>query len=98
VSELWSWIGQHELGVAEAAQLYNDVRVMASVVSSDWTAKQLNAYLRTTSLSFRLGAERSAALEAETPRVVARIGGRLRLNKLVVAVTARRAAVSSTRA
>lgn len=96
VSLSWSWIAQHdELAVAEAAGLYEDVRMLSRTVPFEWTAERLNAHLRTTSLSFRLGPERTAALEAETDRLLARFGGRIRLPGLAVAVTARRAAAST---
>lgn len=90
VSELWSWIGRYELAVPEAAGLYEDVQMLWRTVQFDWTAERLNAHMRTTSLSFRLGPERTAALEAETHRVLARFGGRVRLPALAVSVTARR--------
>ena len=71
--------------------MYADVRIISKLVHVDWTAERLNDHVRTTSLSFELGAERLAALEAETQRVFARLGGRARLPELAVAVTARRA-------
>lgn len=92
VSECWSWIGQHELAVSEAAGLYEEARILSRAVHFDWTAERLNAHMRTTSLSFRLGPERTAALEAENRRLLARFGGQIRLPGLVVSVTARRAA------
>ena len=92
VSALWSWIAQHdELEVPEAAALYADVHMLSRIVQFDWTAERLNAYMRTTSLSFRLGPERTAALEADNHRLMARFGGQVRLPELMVAVTARRA-------
>lgn len=89
VSELWSWFGQHELAVPEAAGLYEDVRILSSIVYFNWTAEQLNAQRRTTTLSFRLGPERTVALERETDRLLAGLGRRIRLPALAVAVTAR---------
>ncbi len=90
VSELWSWIGQHELAVPEAASLYEEAQIFSLTVKFDRTAEQLNAQRRTTTLSFRLGPERTAALEDETHRVLAPSGGRIRFPALAVAVTARR--------
>jgi SAM-dependent methyltransferase len=95
VSDLWSWIGQHELAVPEAASLYEDVQILSRTVYFDWTAERLNAQRRTTTLSFRLGPERTAALEDETHRLFARFGGQIRLPTLVVAVTARRPGAST---
>ncbi len=91
LSEVWSWISGRDLAVSEAAGLYGHVDVLSEVVDLVWTADELNAHLRTTSLSFRLGPERTAALESETRRVFAHRGGKLCLPELIVAVTARRA-------
>jgi SAM-dependent methyltransferase len=91
VSALWSWVSQHdELEVPEAAELFDDVQLRSRTVWFEWTAEQLNAHMRTTSLSFRLGPQRTAALEADTHRVLGGYGGRIRLPELAVAVTARK--------
>lgn len=91
VSALWAWISQHdELAVPEAAGLYDEVRLHSRTTPFERTAEQLNAHMRTTSVSFRLGPERMAALEADTHRVLERFGGHVRLPALAVAVTARR--------
>ncbi len=91
VSEAWSWICQRDLAIPEVAGMYDDVRIISKLVHRDWTAQRLNDHVRTTSLSFELGPERTAALEAETKRVFARLSGRVRLPELAVAVTTRRA-------
>ena len=93
-SEVWSWICQRDLSVAETAWMYDDVRIVSKRIHRDWTAERLNDHVRTTSLSFELGPERTAVLETETQRVFARFGGRVCLPELAVAVTARRAPVS----
>jgi ubiquinone/menaquinone biosynthesis C-methylase UbiE len=91
VSDVWSWVGQHELAVPGAAELYEEATVFSCIVRDEWTTEKLNAHLRTTSLAFRLGPDRTAALEAENERTLASRGGRFPLTFLAVAVTARRA-------
>jgi SAM-dependent methyltransferase len=91
VSEAWSWVGQHELAAPEAADLYEDLRVLGVERTRELTAAHINAQLRTTSLAFRLGPERMAELEAENERILSQLGGRRPVTLLWVAVTARRA-------
>lgn len=91
VSEVWSWLSGRDLTVPEAAELFTDVGVISRSVERVWTAERLGALFRTTSMAFRLGPERVAALESETRRVFACRGGQLRLPELAVAVTVRRA-------
>lgn len=91
ISAVWSWIGRHELTVADAARLFDDVRVTAVAVESEQTGDQLNAYMRTTSLYRRLKPHQRPALEAENRRVAERAGGLIRSSELAVLVTGRRA-------
>jgi SAM-dependent methyltransferase len=88
------WITQHELAVAEVAAQFGDVQSLWWAAGFDWTAERFDAHLRTTSLSFRLGPERTDALRTRMDRLLARFGGRIRLPALVVAVIARRSAAS----
>jgi ubiquinone/menaquinone biosynthesis C-methylase UbiE len=92
VSEAWSWVGGYDLAVPEAADLFEDVRFLSTYVRRHWTAEQMNAQLRTTSLSFRLGPERMRALADENERILSEFGGRVPLTLMAVAVLARRRA------
>jgi SAM-dependent methyltransferase len=91
ISEVWSWMGRHELGVPEASRLFDDVRVTAVPMHTEQTGDQLNAYLRTTSLYRRLAPHQRPALEAENRAVAERAGGVVRSSELAVLVTGRRA-------
>jgi ubiquinone/menaquinone biosynthesis C-methylase UbiE len=91
ISEVWSWIGRHELTIAGAARLFDDVRITTVPVDTALTGDQLNAYLRTTSLYRRLEPDQRSALEAENRAVAERAGGVVRSSELVMLVTGRRA-------
>jgi SAM-dependent methyltransferase len=90
VAEVWSFVGGHDLAAAEAATLFDDVRLTTVPVTREQTADELEALFRTTSLHARLGPERAPALEAENRRVIEQLGGTLRSRELAVLVTARR--------
>lgn len=90
ISEVWSWIGRHELTVPEAARLFDDVRVTAVPLRIEQSGDQVNAYLRTTSLYRRLSPDQRPALEAENLRAAERLGGIVRGSELAVLVTGRR--------
>lgn len=90
ISAVWSWMGNHDLTVAEAAKLFADVRVDSIPVPFEMTGDRLNAYLRTTSLYRRLDSDQRSALEAENRAVAERAGGVVRSRELAVLVTGRR--------
>ena len=91
ISEVWSWIGRHDLAVPEAAELFNDVQVATVSIYTEVTADKLNALLRTTSLYARVRADRRPEFEAENRRAAERLGGVVRISELGVLVTGRRA-------
>jgi SAM-dependent methyltransferase len=90
ISEVWSFVGNHEVAAPEAATLFSDVQIGAVPVTRERTADELQALFRTTSLWFRLG-DRRRALEAENRRVIEQLGGSVRSSELAVLVTAHRA-------
>ena len=90
ISDVWSWIGRHELAVPEAARLFKDVQIEVVPIYTEQTADQLNAYMRTTSLYRRLEPDQRPALEEENLRVAERLGGVVRTSELAVLVTGRR--------
>jgi len=91
ISEVWSWIGRHELAVPEAAELFDHVQVATVPIYTEVTADQLNAFLRTTSLYARVRADRRSEFEAENRRAAERLGGVVRISELAVLVTGSRA-------
>jgi SAM-dependent methyltransferase len=90
VSDVWAFVGQHDVANPDAAGLFTDAALTTFAVTEERSAAEVSALLRTTSLVGRLGPERLAALEAENRRVLERFGGRLRLTSLAALVTAAR--------
>jgi hypothetical protein len=88
VSEVWAFVGHHDVANPEAAGLFGDEKLTTAAVTHEHCADEVAALLRTTSLVRRLGPERLAALEAENRRVFERFGGRLRWTDLTALVTA----------
>jgi ubiquinone/menaquinone biosynthesis C-methylase UbiE len=91
ISELWGWMGRHDLAVPEAATLFTDVQIDTIPVYVEITADRLNGHLRTTSLYARLDPDQQVELEAENRLVAERAGGVVRSSELAVLVTGRRA-------
>jgi SAM-dependent methyltransferase len=90
VSEVWSFVGRHDVAHAAAAELFGNAELTTIRVERERSADELNALLATTSLSVRLGPERAERLAAENRRVADAFGGRLRWTEAAVLVTARR--------
>jgi ubiquinone/menaquinone biosynthesis C-methylase UbiE len=92
ISDVWAWMGRHDLAVPAAATLFTDVQVDTMPVYTEITADRLNGHLRTTSLYARLHPDQRVALEAENRLLAERGGGVVRSSELAVLVTGRRAA------
>ena len=95
LSEVWSWITNHELAEAGAAPLFEDVQVVGVPSFREETAETLIAHFRTTSLRYRVPADRRSALEEETRDVIAQLGGTVRQSDLAILATGRRPAAGS---
>jgi SAM-dependent methyltransferase len=92
VSEVWAWLGCHDVAWAEAGSLFGDVRVAAVPTLLEQTADELNALLRTASFYARLSADQRRALESESVAIYERLGRPIRSSTVAVLVTARRGA------
>jgi SAM-dependent methyltransferase len=90
ISDVWSWIGRHDMTAPEALEQFRDVEVASVPVYTEQTGDQVNAYLRTTSLYARIDPDRRSELEAENRRIAERHGGVVRTSELAVLVTGRR--------
>jgi ubiquinone/menaquinone biosynthesis C-methylase UbiE len=93
-SAVWDWLmggGRHDLAVPEAAELFDDVQVASDVRIVEETADQMMALFKTTSLWFRVDADKRDALEADDRAVIARHGGVIRSSIATLLMTARRA-------
>jgi ubiquinone/menaquinone biosynthesis C-methylase UbiE len=94
VSEVWAWIGSHDVARAQARRLFSDVQIAAVPVRIEQTANELNALLRTTSLYHRISADQRQALESENVKISQRLGRPIRSSTVHVVVTARRSTKS----
>jgi ubiquinone/menaquinone biosynthesis C-methylase UbiE len=92
VSELWSWLGGHDIGRPQASRLFEDVQIDAVPVLMEHTAEQLNALLATLSFYQRISPGQRQALERENVAVQARLGRPIRSATVAVLVTARASA------
>lgn len=90
VSEVWAWLGSHDVAWAQAADLFCDVQVAAVPTLLEQTAAELNALLRTTSFYQRISPDQRRALESESVAINERIGRPIRSSTVAVLVTARR--------
>lgn len=94
-SELWDWImgeGMHAMAVAEAATLFDDVRLATVVSRGEQTPDEVLALLRTTSLYFMVEPARREAFEDENRQLIESHGGTFPFSRAAVLMTARRPA------
>jgi SAM-dependent methyltransferase len=89
VSEVWSWVGQHDLA-RSAGWLFGDVRAAAVPVVREHTAAELVALLRTLSPYHRMTASQQAALETSMVDLEEKLGRPIRSTTAAVLVTARK--------
>ena len=89
VSELWSWVGQCDLG-RPAGRLFEDVRAAAVPVVRQHTAAELMALLSTLSPYHRMTADQQAALGASIVALEEQLGRPVRSTTAAVLVTARK--------
>jgi ubiquinone/menaquinone biosynthesis C-methylase UbiE len=93
VSAVWDWLmssGRHGLAVPAAAELFDDVQVESDLRVAEDTTDELIALFKTTSLWFRVPAERRGALEADDRALIERHGGVIRTPVATFLMTARR--------
>jgi protein-L-isoaspartate O-methyltransferase len=90
VSEVWAWIGSHNVARRQASRLFSDVQIAAVPTLMEQTADELNALLRTASFYHRLSPSQRQALQSETVTIYKRLGRPIRSSTVAVLVTARR--------
>ena len=90
VSEVWAWIGSHNVARRPASRLFSDVQIAAVPTLMEQTADELNAVLRTLSFYRRLSPNQRQALQSETAAIYKRLGRPIRSSTVAVLVTARR--------
>jgi ubiquinone/menaquinone biosynthesis C-methylase UbiE len=91
-SAVWDWVmgGRHHLAVDEASTLFEDVEVVPFVSHVEYTADEMIAQFRTTSLYFQIDPARRQAFEDEDRRVIERRGGKTPFQHATLLMTARR--------
>ena len=90
VSEIWGWLGSHDVARGYAASLFHDVQIAAVPALLEHTADELNALLGTMSFWARLAPRQRDALAAETQALHQRLGRPIRSSTVACVVTARR--------
>jgi ubiquinone/menaquinone biosynthesis C-methylase UbiE len=90
VSEVWAWIGDHDVARGYARRLFCDVRIASVTKRLEHTADELNGLLRTLSFHHRLSSDQRQALEREHAEMYERLGRPIRSGTVAVLVTARR--------
>jgi ubiquinone/menaquinone biosynthesis C-methylase UbiE len=90
VSEVWAWLGSHDVAGPQASSLFSDVQTAAVPTLMEQTADELNALLRTASFYHRISSSQRQALESEHVAIYERLGRPIRSSTVAVLVTARR--------
>ena len=90
ISELWAWLGSHEIARRYAADLFDDAELVAVPIQLEHTADELNAVLGTMSFWARLSPQQRAAVVAENRALHERLGRPVRSSTLACVVKARR--------
>ena len=92
VSEVWAWLGTHDVARARAGDLFGDVRIAVVPTLLEQTGDELNALLGTASFYARLSPDQRRALENESVAIHERLRRPIRSSTVAVLVTARRGA------
>jgi SAM-dependent methyltransferase len=95
ITDAWDWVmsrGRHGLAVPEAAPLFTDVQIDGRLLRDEYTADQVLAHMRTTSLWFMVDADRRDAFEHDYRSLIERCGGTFPFSDGAFLLTARRAA------
>ena len=90
VSEVWAWLGSHDIGQDHAGLLFGDVQVAVMPRLTEHTAAEGNALLRTMSFYARLSPGQREALDREYEAIYERLGRPIRASTVAALVTARR--------
>ena len=90
ISEVWTWIGHHELQDDAAARLFGEASFATVSERFEQTADELWAVFGTTSLYHRLSLEVRERFRADVERIADRLGGRVASTQLLLLASARR--------
>ncbi len=92
VSEVWAWLGGYEIARGYAADLFDDVQVVAVPTLLEHTGDELNALLGTMSFWAGLSLRQRDALAAENQTFHQRLGRPIRSSAVACLIVARRQA------
>lgn len=92
LSDVWAWLGSHEVARDYAARLFEEAQIAAVPRLVEHTADELGALLGTMSFWSRLSPEQREAVEHENRILHERLGRPIRSSIVACAVTARRTA------
>jgi SAM-dependent methyltransferase len=90
ISDVWAWLGGHDVAREYAAQLFDDAQIAAAPTLTEYTAAELNALLGTMSFWSRLSSEQREAMESASRILHAQLGRPIRSSIVACLVTARR--------
>ena len=90
LSEVWAWLGGYRIARGYAADLFDDVQVVAVPTQLEHTADELNALLGTMSFWAGLSPRQRGALAAENQAFHHRLGRPIRSSAVACLVVARR--------
>jgi ubiquinone/menaquinone biosynthesis C-methylase UbiE len=90
VSQVWAWLGSHDIGQDYAGRLFGDVQAAVVPKLVEQTPGEVNAVLRTMSFYARLSPGQRQALERECGAIYERLGRPIRASTAAVLLTARR--------
>jgi SAM-dependent methyltransferase len=90
VSQLWAWLGGYEVARGYAAELFDDVQVVAVPSQLQHTAEELNAMLGTMSFRAALSPSQRDALIGENESLHRRLGRPIRSSTVACLAVARR--------
>jgi len=90
VSDVWAWLGSHDVARAYAEVLFDDAHIAAMSTPIEYAAEDLNSLLGTMSCWSRLSTTQRAALQSENRALHEQLGRPIRSSTLACLVTARR--------
>jgi hypothetical protein len=88
VSQVWAWLGQHEIARGYAADLFDEAQLAAAPTLLEHTADELNALLGTMSFWARLSPRERDALVSQNRAFHEQIGLPIRSSTLACMVIA----------
>jgi SAM-dependent methyltransferase len=90
ISEVWAWLGSHDVARGYVAGLFDDTEVAAAPTLVEHTAAELNAVLGTMSFWSRLSPGQREALGSANEALQERLGRPIRSSVAACLVSARR--------